>query len=31
MKTGAASTIGARRHKENDVTMTIADLWTKWR
>jgi len=23
----AASAVGARRHNENDVTMTIADLW----
>ena len=30
MRTGAASAasaIGARRHSENDVTMTIAGLW----
>jgi len=26
-RTGAASTVGARRHNENDVTMTIAGLW----
>ena len=27
MRTGAASAVGARRHNENDVTMTIAGLW----
>ena len=27
MRTGAASAVGARRHDENDVTMTIAGLW----
>ena len=30
MRTGAASaasTVGARCHNENDITMTIADLW----
>jgi len=27
MRTGAASAVGARCHNENDVTMTIADLW----
>jgi len=25
--TSAASAVGARRHNENDVTMTIAGLW----
>jgi len=27
VRTGAASAVGARRHNENDVTMTIAGLW----
>ena len=27
MKTAAASAVGARRHNENDVTMTMAGLW----
>ena len=27
MRTGAASAVGARRHNENHVTMTIAGLW----
>jgi len=27
MRTGTASAVGARRHNENDVTMTIAGLW----
>jgi len=27
MTTGAASAVGARRHNENDVTMTVAGLW----
>jgi len=27
MSTGAASAVGARRHNEDDVTMTIAGLW----
>jgi len=27
MRAGAASAEGARRHNENDVTMTIAGLW----
>jgi len=27
MRTGVASAVGARRHNENDVTMTIAGLW----
>ena len=27
MRTVAASAVGARRHNENDVTMTIAGLW----
>jgi len=27
MRTGAASAVSARRHNENDVTMTIAVLW----
>ena len=27
MRTGAASAVGARRHNENDVTMTIVGLW----
>ena len=27
MRTGAAGAVGARRHNENDVTMTIAGLW----
>jgi len=27
MRTGAASAVGARCHNENDVIMTIADLW----
>ena len=33
MRTGAASSVGARRHNENDVTMTIAGLWRSgdWR
>jgi len=36
MRTGAASAasaVGARRHNENDVTMTIAGLWRygEWR
>jgi len=33
MRTGAASAAGARRHNENDVTMTITGLWRygNWR
>jgi len=36
MRTGASSAtsaVGARRHNENDVTMTVAGLWTygDWR
>jgi len=27
MRTGAASAVGARRHNEDDVTMTIAGFW----
>ena len=27
MRTGAASAVGASRHNENGVTMTIAGLW----
>ena len=27
VRMGAASAVGARRHNENDVTMTIAGLW----
>jgi len=27
MRTGAASAVGARRHNENDVTMTTDGLW----
>ena len=27
MRTGAANVVGARRHNENNVTMTIAVLW----
>ena len=32
-RTGAASAVGARRHDENEVTMTIAGLWrySDWR
>ena len=27
MRTGATSAVGAGRHNENDVTMTIVGLW----
>jgi len=27
MRTGAASTVGMRRHNENDVTLTTVGLW----
>jgi len=27
MRTGAANAVGAKRHNENDVIMTIAGLW----
>ena len=27
LRTGAASAVGARSHNENDVTMTIADVY----
>jgi len=33
MRTGAASSVGARCHNENDITMIIAGLWrySNWR